>query len=84
MDTVLSIVFCKRFMDNILSNLTQYEGDHYNRINYLKYMMILGMMGRDENFKFYNPFYRSVFSSLLEFFHISGVHWFGFNSRLTF
>lgn len=62
-------------MDNVLSNLTQYEGDHYNRINYLKCSSLVVVMRRDSNFKFCNPFYRSVFWSVLEFFHVSGVRW---------
>ena len=39
-------------MDNVLSNLTQYEGDHYNRINYLKCSSLVVVMRRDSNFNF--------------------------------
>ena len=35
-DTLNTISLAKRFMDNILLNLTQYEADHYYRIGYLK------------------------------------------------
>lgn len=31
-----TISLAKRFSDNVLSNLTQYEADHYYRIGYLK------------------------------------------------
>ena len=80
-DTLNSISLSKRFMDNIIMNLTQYEADHYYRIGYLKCFLFLVITCRDASFRFHNPFFKSTFHSLLEFFHLAGIHWCEFASR---
>ena len=74
-DTLNSISLSKRFMDNIIMNLTQYEADHYYRIGYLKWLFSLDFTHRDASFRFHNPFFKSTFRSLLEFFHLAGIRW---------
>lgn len=77
-DTLNSISLSKRFMDNIIMNLTQYEADHYYRIGYLKWLFSLDFTHRDASFRFHNLFFKSTFRSLLEFFHLAGIRWCGF------